>query len=90
MMKRTYPCTARVEIPPIFDKNKSLSSGVRVDSRIELRVGSTKCRELCRGVRIHGFGSKRNVLRLCQRYVSLRLDVSRSRDDWRQGVSYTP
>ena len=81
VVERTYPCTARIEISPIFDKNKSLSSGVRVDSRIELRIGSTKCRELCRGVRIYRLGPKENILRLCQRHVGLRLDVSRSRDD---------
>lgn len=46
-----HPWTARIGTPTTFDKNKSLSSGVRDDSRIELRAGSTKCRALCHRVR---------------------------------------
>ena len=52
MIECTHPWTARIETPATFDKNKSLSSGVRDDSRIELRAGSTKCRELCNRVRM--------------------------------------
>lgn len=39
----TYPWTASIGSPATFDRNRSLSSGVRVDSRIELRAGSMKC-----------------------------------------------
>ena len=35
-----------------FDENKSLSSGVKVDSRIEFRAGSMKRRALCHRVKI--------------------------------------
>ena len=54
VVKHAHPWTARMETPATFDKNISLSSGVRDDSRIELRAGSMKCRALCRRVRIDG------------------------------------
>ena len=64
----------------MFDKNKSLSSGVILDSRIELRAGSKKCRALCNRVRMNRLRPRVNALGLRQRYVGLGLDVSSSSD----------
>lgn len=70
VMEYAHPWTARTERPARFDENKSLSSGVRDDSRIELRTGSMKCRALFRHVRMGG-------LRPCGKHTAIGSAVRR-------------